>query len=100
MSAPNGNGLMKLWPLIVALVGIAVTWGTLSMRVQGSEEDIDDNAIRIERLEGSISDIKVALAKIEAAQTNSSVDLERLRAEQARLTDALNQLLRELREAR
>lgn len=100
MSTPNGNGLMKFWPLVVALFGIAVTWATLTMRVQGSEEDINENQVRIERLESSISDIKIALAKIEAAQTNSSADLERLRVEQARLTEALNQLLRELREAR
>lgn len=100
MAEGNGSLLRAWWPIIVVAGSGLIAWGSSSFRLASAEEDVKDNKARISQLERDIGEIKVSLAKIETTQTTSAADLERLRVEQARLTEALNALLRELQSQR
>ena len=100
MAELNGNAVVKYWPLIVLMGTGLVTWGITSNRISANETNDVEVKARVSQVERDLSDIKIALAKVETSNQSAASEVERLREEQARLTQALNELLRELRAPR
>lgn len=54
MRIKNGGpveALLKIWPLVLALVSIVAAWATMHAQIDRLEERVTDNADRISRIE-------------------------------------------------
>lgn len=96
----SDNPIRTYWPIATVVAAGFVTWGVYQAKLSANEANDVKVETRVNQIERDIGAIRQSLAKIETTQTFSAAELERMRQEQGRLTDALNQLLRELREAR
>jgi len=62
------NGLttfMKWWPILLFLLGMAVTWGTFMTRVEMLTQEQEAQRIKLEARDETLTQIQVQLAEIQ-----------------------------------
>jgi len=56
---------MKWWPILLFLLGMAVTWGTFMTRVEMLTQEQEAQRIKLEARDETLTQIQVQLAEIQ-----------------------------------
>ncbi len=91
MANGTTNGLLRFWPMIVAVFALAIALGTNIANLSHAEGEIVAHEDRIQSIEKNLGAINTSIGKIEVTQDFTKDDIRDIKS-------ALERLVRQLEE--